>query len=461
MSNENAMQIDPPKESAPATTEASSKNDMESAELQKKIDELCELGRKPGQLSTALDGLLSIEKVHRLSGDLAKTRQIVVAIVQLCYDCKEWSILNDQLVLVSKRRAQLKQAIARMVQEAMTLLEKTPDKETKLKLLETLRTITAGKMFVEVERARLTKMLSKIREDEGNLHDASKILQEAQVETFGAMERKEKIEFILDQIRLCLACEDYIRAPILCNKISTTALNQADFQELKLRFYRLRIQIHKHTGSFLEISKAYQAILATPSVQTSEELWKDELKRAVVYLLLAPHNNEQHDMLHRIFTMEKKLDDLPNYKNPLKYFTTVELIRWPKFEEIYSPELKDLQDVFGGADGEKRWKEFQRRVVEHNLRVMSKYYRRINSVRLAELLDLSQDDAEARLCDMVSDKTIYAKIDRTAGVVQFEKTKDPNDRLNDWSDKISKLLSLVESTTYMISREEMIHQTKH
>ncbi len=42
-----------------------------------------------------------------------------------------------------------------------------------------------------------------------------------QVETFGSMERDEKVQFILEQMRLCLARKDYIRTQIISKKIST------------------------------------------------------------------------------------------------------------------------------------------------------------------------------------------------------------------------------------------------
>ena len=42
-----------------------------------------------------------------------------------------------------------------------------------------------------------------------------------QVETFGSMEKKEKVDFILEQMRLCLAKKDYIRCSIISKKIST------------------------------------------------------------------------------------------------------------------------------------------------------------------------------------------------------------------------------------------------
>ena len=50
-----------------------------------------------------------------------------------------------------------------------------------------------GKIYVENERARLTHRLAVMKEEEGDLQEAAKILQELQVETYGSMERKEKV----------------------------------------------------------------------------------------------------------------------------------------------------------------------------------------------------------------------------------------------------------------------------
>lgn len=108
-----------------------------------------------------------------------------------------------------------------MVQECYTYVDKTPDKETKIKLIETLRTITEGKIYVEVERARLTHILAKIREEENNVAEAAKIIQELQVETYGSMDKREKVELILEQMRLCLAIKDYVRTQIISKKINT------------------------------------------------------------------------------------------------------------------------------------------------------------------------------------------------------------------------------------------------
>ena len=50
------------------------------------------------------------------------------------------------MLLLSKKHGQLKQAITKMVQVVMSFLGDTPDMETKLRLIETLRTVTEGKV---------------------------------------------------------------------------------------------------------------------------------------------------------------------------------------------------------------------------------------------------------------------------------------------------------------------------
>jgi len=41
--------------------------------------------------------------------------------------------------------------------------------------------VTEGKIYVEIERARLTKRLARIKEEEGNIDEAADILQEVAV----------------------------------------------------------------------------------------------------------------------------------------------------------------------------------------------------------------------------------------------------------------------------------------
>lgn len=130
-----------------------------------------------------------------------------------------------------------------MVQECVTYVEKTPDKETKLKLIDTLRTVTEGKIYVEVERARLTQILAGIKEADGDVTGAAAIMEELQVETYGTMEKREKVELILEQMRLCLAKQDIVRSQIISKKISIKFFDDPKQEDLKLKYYETMVGV--------------------------------------------------------------------------------------------------------------------------------------------------------------------------------------------------------------------------
>jgi hypothetical protein len=125
--------------------------------------------------------------------------------------------------------------MARMVQEAMTYLDRAPSLEVRVALLETLRLVTDGKIFVETERARLTRTLARIREDEGKVAEAADVLQALQVETLGSMDKKEKTDFILEQMRLLLAKGDHVRVLLVSKKINPRYFDRADDDEVQVR----------------------------------------------------------------------------------------------------------------------------------------------------------------------------------------------------------------------------------
>ena len=105
------------------------------------------------------------------SSDLATTSRALVAIVTICKDAGDWSLLNDQVLLLSKKHGQLKQAITKMVQVVMSFLDDTPDMETKLSVIEALRTVTEGKVSTATDAGELpaditARSLSKLSEHE-------------------------------------------------------------------------------------------------------------------------------------------------------------------------------------------------------------------------------------------------------------------------------------------------------
>ncbi|KAJ9155325.1 26s proteasome regulatory subunit n5 [Pleurostoma richardsiae] len=461
-----------------------------SKEADKQIPEAEKLAKT--DIQSALEKLTSLEKQTRQASDLASTSRILVAIVNICKDASDWSLLIDQVLVFSKKHGQLKQAITKMVQTVMGFLDDTPNMETKLSVIETLRTVTEGKIFVEVERARVTKILSDIKKQQGDLKAATDILCELQVETFGSMSRREKTEFILAQVALCIESGDWTQASILSRKISTKYLarkqkktpeqlekerkeiekkkergeevpeqKEDDTTDLKLRYYEQQITLAKHEDKYLDVCKHYRQVLDTEAVEEDPAKLRPVLQRIIYFVILAPYDNEQHDLLHRIYR-DTRNSQVPEDAELLKLFTVQELMRWPEVAKIFGPHLcgTDIFDAQPGQSGDEkahqRWQDLRKRVIEHNVRVVAKYYTRIRMERLTQLLDLAEDETEKYISELVTSKTVYAKIDRPARIVSFAKPRDADDVLNEWSSNMKSLLGLLERIDHLITKEEMM-----
>ena len=77
---------------------------------------------------------------------MATTSRLLVAIVTISKNSGDWNLLNDQVLLLSKKHGQLKQAMTKMIQVVMGFLDETPSMDVKLSVIETLRTVTEGKV---------------------------------------------------------------------------------------------------------------------------------------------------------------------------------------------------------------------------------------------------------------------------------------------------------------------------
>lgn len=90
------------------------------------------------------------------AADMSSTATLLSLLARLCWEGSDLDLLNAQLVAMSKKHGQLKEAVVRMVDEAMTYLpdlrkkkdagEYKSGKDRWLELVKTLRDITEGKV---------------------------------------------------------------------------------------------------------------------------------------------------------------------------------------------------------------------------------------------------------------------------------------------------------------------------
>ena len=479
----------------------SSSEELAALDLQLS-DLISSASSSPSSLSTSLESALALEKKARLSADLAPTKRCALAILEMCFNAKDWSLLMEHVVLLSKRRAQLKQVVASMIQKVMNeYLQKTPNLETKIKLIECLNGVAAGKIFVEMERARLTLQLARIHEEQGKIKEAGEVLQEVAVETFGAMAKTEKIAFILEQVRLALDRQDYVRAQILSRKVSHRAFADADeskdaegkkklssvvqppaegtpsLLELKGRYHKLMIRYYMHDDEYLEACRQYQSLYEdarkavskgdeanadTMETDADAETYLPYLQRVCWLVCLSTSGPMQKSLLEQTRTDKAVRDMLPAHHELLTAFGNAEVIGWPELDAKISKALEKEIDVFGakGSDvRERRVGHLKQRVTEPGILVIAKYYRRITPTRVGELLGLSASDAEKRICTMVNEGHIACKIDRVVGVVDFATAKgeSPAAVLDSYAASVRDVVGLVERSSHQISREMQRH----
>ena len=201
-------------------------------------------------------------------------------------------------------------------------------------------------------------------------------------------------------------------------------------------------------------STPLEQIFDTSLTKDSVALMQDALESAVIFMLLSKFCNHQSDMMHRVKLL-KELESVPLCGAVLGLFVTPEVIPLP-FDGQPALEAHPCLRKGGSEHMAHFVKTLNKRVVEHNIRTVAGYYRRIQSARLGDMLGLDADQLEAHLSEMSSDGDIYVKIDRPAGVVSFEKPRAPEAVLSDWAGDMGKLLSVMETTCHLINRENMV-----
>jgi 26S proteasome regulatory subunit N5 len=422
------------------------------------VPESITLAQEKG-LEESVQFLLAFEKKCRLAGDTVNLKEVCLHMVRLCREREDWSRLNSVLTVISKRRTQHKVAIEGTVKEAYEYLEQCPSVQIKRELATTLKEVVDGKIYVEAESARLHMMLAKICEEHDNDIDAAvDLIQDVHVETYGSISKKEKAEYILEQMRMNLKKKDFIRALIQSRKMNRKTIEDSGFEDVKVSFYNMMVDYYTHEVDAWEISQSYFKIFDTTVTKADAAKCKDALESCVVFLVLSKFDNHVSDMMHRLLLL-KEVQENELCKSTLELFTTIEIISYP----FAGMAQLTSHACFGKSYAEQSsldtfQKNFHIRVIQHNLRVVSKYYNRITSAKLGQLLNLEPDALEKHLSEMAQSGDIYLKVDRPKGIISFEQPQSPEAVLSDWSSDMGKLLGLLESTSHLINREMMVHK---
>jgi hypothetical protein len=388
----------------------------------------------------AIEALHILERRTRIAKDDNANTIVCREVVNLCISQTRWSDLGTNVSILAKRRGYSRRAVTEILKLSMDALASIGDQETHISLVQSLRDVTEGKIFVEVERAHLTQILVKHLETKGELVEAMNLLQDLRLEILTSMPPVDRIGLMLHQFRLCLDAKDQLRASLCAEKVKDQKVEDA---QLRLLFLDLLIRYHSEfTKDFLAIADSWYE---TYKLNHSGAA----LLNAIVSAVLAPHSPEQTRFCAQLQQV-KDLTLMPDAKSLLAVFLGRDLVPWaefePKFEQIIPADNREVM---------------RQRVIEHSLRVVAMYYTNIRLARLAELEQITVNELEDRIVDLVFNEGFYAKIDRPKGIITFKRKQKVAEVADEFSSNIMKLCKLVDQAHSLIEKErQCIHRQK-
>jgi 26S proteasome regulatory subunit N5 len=303
-------------------------------------------------------------------------------------------------------------------------------------------------------------------EKSGDISKSAEVLQEVHVETYGSLSKREKLDFILEQVRMVLLKRDFVRAYIVSQKVNKKLLEEPAFKDAKVAFYTLMIDYYREMKDAWELSNCYMQIysaglpansgqdgpggvVAMDDGQEDVGGGAENLQAAVAFLCLSKHGPEQVDKMLKLLSDETCASS-EVLVGALRVFTTHEIVKCP------FPGMSELLSCPACQEGGKKetWNlAMSSRTTEHNVRTAARYYKRITGSRLCGLLGMSGPDLERAIANMVAEGEVEAKIDRPRDVVRFGGKTTDESVLTEWAADLGELLGVVEKTWEGVQKE--------
>ncbi|KAF5140127.1 26s proteasome regulatory complex component [Vairimorpha ceranae] len=339
------------------------------------------------------ESLYEKERLARKEGDLNALKSIFMEMLQTCNTDQE---IISLIKILAVRRGQLPESIRWLVNEIFTS-KKDDNKFIKMLLSEVIE----GKIYLERERVEYTLyLMSRASSPE----EALSFILDVPVETFTLIDDTTIIRYQLEQLRLCLEVQDWIKANIILKRIRQRYFEENNAIEERLNFYTYKIRLLLGQGNFLEASKTYlnlnkyyekkeYAVLASFFCIIAEEKDYDTMR-----ILL---NDKYNDKNMRII-LDQFLDNLLIKKDIIEDLKQI-LTNFLNIE-IFMLKIHDAINY-------------------HNFKIIEKFYSIINISTFTDLMEMNEEDLINKISFMVNTQQSKCKINQREKTVTFENKK--------------------------------------
>lgn len=417
--------------------------------------------------------LVEEEKKFRLSNDMQNASEQCLRILRLVWTKFGVEFISQVFLSLSKKRNQSQKSQSTMIKFLLDEVYITINLDNlRILILKSVIEVTEGKIFVEFEYSKAIRILTEIYLKSNQLEDATKLIQDIQIETFSSLDRVYKVEYILFQMKILLENNDFVRFLIVSNKIIKKHLEEKGLEVLKITFYFLMIKYYIHEENNFEAFKCYQVIydylkflnenrvilennpeLLTYVSQLNNE---DIFVKCIIYLNLSKMDKTTINKFHEVKEKYvKELDSLLVLNKIMTIKTSEEIV------EVTDELLSSLDNSCFKDDkefyiyGKTNIKTFRKNLIQHNILIFFKFYSQMEIKRIGELIKVDPTEVEQEICEMVMENLLYSKINRIRGIVTFKPKKNMEKKMDDINLDLEKMLKTLENTCHLIHKENL------
>ncbi|KNH05489.1 hypothetical protein XU18_3460 [Perkinsela sp. CCAP 1560/4] len=480
--------------------------------------------------TTILDPLYALERTARLDGDINTVVRLVEEICAVHFALGDYISLQKSVKQLVQSRGQTPQAQIAILKKTMAIISQhgvalpfgaasaeqppatsssrapadlfTPvvvypeignsaawniDETSACAILVVVRSLSQGRMHLELEFAQASMILAKVSERNGVPTRALRILQKVGIERLSAISRVEKTKCLVYQLALARDQRNFVAFEKIVRKVSRSTLENAANAWLCRNYLLHLIAYFSSVGRHFATFVCYWELFSCR--ESASQIVPAVLRRAIFHLLLAPPESQdvRRDAIECTI-YGKKYEGQLDRSDWISFFQKAFEISDTKSR--FSSAERDVlfqSDVIPRASMEELLQFFIRskwtpvdeflaaweasklsaeitqpaerdtilhRFAERNILTISGYYSNITMARLAQLVAQSEDDVEALLRQMVHQKLVNTKIDRVDRVVEFV-SKSPRVDVDILNDSVKEILNLVEQTCHLIEKDRV------
>ena len=227
-------------------------------------------------LQEELEAFLEQERQARQDSRMEKSFELLDEITELLWRAKDFVLLMKTTKTLTSKRGQPVKAISNMVRKCMGYISSIEEEQTRMNFIGTMKEVCEKKIYLEVEYARCCMMIVKHKEKKGatqeDILEAAKIMENVQVETYGSMDKYEKLEFILYQMKLNILLKDLTKLIIVSKKVNLKFFEDSSFAKLEITFYLYKLQYHQFKEEHAETANCLSKVnAALGKIEASEK----------------------------------------------------------------------------------------------------------------------------------------------------------------------------------------------